>query len=226
MVMRGHFKPVTFVNIDMMASGLKQFSQLAAIDASQIVSLAEVTMNSLIWNDNVDSTDFLARIDLLASQGYTVMISDYLRYFRLRNYLRRYTQKPIGIVLSVRDFHHLFDEKYYEGLEGGILEAFGKLFPDNTYVYVYPSRPRGTDPSAQVTLDNVQVPDNLRHLLEHLKVNNKMLALTPSDDRHMHIDAVEVLAGLRRGRGRWEEDVPEAVAHSIIERRLMGYDSE
>ena len=226
MVMRGHFKPVTFVNIDMMASGLKQFSQLAAIDASQIVSLAEVTMNSLIWNDNVDSTDFLARIDLLASQGYTVMISDYLRYFRLRDYLRRYTQKPIGIVLSVRDFPHLFDEKYYEGLEGGILEAFGKLFPDNTYVYVYPSRPRGTDPSAQVTLDNVQVPDNLRHLLEHLKVNNKMLALTPSDDRHMHIDAVEVLAGLRRGRGAWEEDVPEAVAHSIIERRLMGYDSE
>ena len=72
----------------------------------------------------------------------------------------------------------------------------------------------------------MQVPDNLRHLLEHLKVNDKMLALTPLDDRHMHIDAVEVLAGLRRGRGAWEEDVPEAVAHSIIERRLMGYDSE
>jgi len=226
MVMRGHFKPVTNVNIDMMASGLKQFSQLAAVDANQIVSLAEVTMNSLIRNDNVDDADFLARIDLLASQGYTVMISDYLRYFRLRDYLRRYTQKPIGIVLSVRDFHYLFDEKYYEGLEGGILEAFGKLFPDNTYVYVYPSRPRGTEASAQITLDNVEVPRKLRHLLAHLKENDKMLALIPLDDRHMHIDAAEVLANLRHGRGSWENDVPEAVARHIIANRLMGYDSE
>ncbi|MEI7613514.1 MAG: TonB-dependent receptor [Betaproteobacteria bacterium] len=226
MVMRGHFKPVTCVNVDMMASGLKEFSQLDAVDNTQIVPLAEVTMNSLIRNDNVDDADFLARIDLLASQGYTVMISDYLRYFRLRAYLRCYTQKPIGIVLSVRDFHYLFDEKYYEGLEGGILEAFGKLFPDNTYVYVYPSRPRGTEPSAETTLDNVQVPVNLVHLLDHLKVNQKMLSVTPLDDRHMHIDASEVLAGLRHGRGAWENDVPEAVAKRIIEGRLMGFDTE
>ena len=226
MVMRGNFKPVTCVNVDMMASGLKQFSQLAAVDDSQIVSLAEVTMNSLISGDNVDGADFLARIDLLASQGYTVMISDYLRYFRLRAYLRRYTQKPIGIVLSVRDFHYLFDEKYYEGLEGGILEAFGKLFPDNTFVYVYPSRPRGPDSSTQITLDNVKVPAKVHHLLDHLKENDRMLALTPLDDRHMHIDVTEVLAGLRRGRGTWENDVPDAVARRIIEGRLMGYDTE
>ena len=226
MVMRGHFKPVTSVNEDMMASGLKQFSQLAAVEDSQIVSLAEVTMNSLIHEDNVVDADFLARVDLLGSMGYTVMISDYLRYFRLRAYLRRYTQKPIGIVLSVRDFHNLFDEKYYEGLEGGILEAFGKLFPDNTYVYVYPSRPRGIDRSAEITLDNVQVPANLRHLLDYLKENNKMISLIPLDDRHMHIDASEVLSALRRGRGEWESDVPEVVARRIIERKLMGFDSE
>ncbi len=225
MVMRGHFKPVTRVNVDMMDSGLNQFSQLASVedDPGRVVSLAEVTMNSLIEGDEIDGADFLARIDLLASQGYTVMISDYLRFFRLRAYLRRYTQKPIGFVLSVRDFQYLFDLKYYEGLEGGILEAFGKLFPDNTYVYIYPSRPRGTEPSAQITLDNVQVPAKLRYLLEHLKVNKKMRALTPLDDSHMHIDAAEVLEGLRRGRGTWENDVPEEVARRIIEGRLMGY---
>ena len=183
-------------------------------------------MNSLISGDNVDGADFLARIDLLASQGYTVMISDYVRFFRLRAYLRRYTLKPIGIVLSVRDFAFLFDEKYYEGLEGGILEAFGKLFPDNTHVYVYPSRPRGTDASATVTLDNVQVPDNLRHLLAFLKENDKLVAVQPHDESHLHIDIADVLARLRRGRGDWEAEVPEAVAGRIIESRLLGYDTE
>ncbi len=224
MVMRGSFKPVTCVNVDMMAAGQRRFAALEGVEDERMVSLAEITMNSLISGDNVDGADFLARIDLLASQGYTVMVSDYVRFFRLRAYLRRYTQKPIGIVLSVRDFQFLFDEKYYEGLEGGILEAFGKLFPDNTHVYVYPSRPATDAP--MVTLDNVQVPDNLGHLFAHLVANDKLIAVEPVDDGHLHIDGSAVLADLRRGAGDWERDVPEAVARLITERRLLGYDSE
>ena len=208
----------------MMTAGQRQFSQIAAVDEKEIVSLAEITMNSLASGDNVDGADFLARVDLLASQGYTVMISDYLRYFRLRAYLRRYTQKPIGIVLSVRDFGVLFDEKYYEGLEGGILEAFGKLFPDNTHVYVYPARSR--DNGELVTLDTVQVPAHLRNLFAHLKDNGKLIAIHPLDENHLHIDAADVLAALRRGDPGWDADVPEAVAERIISGRLLRYDSE
>ena len=226
MVMRGSFKPVTCVNVDMMAAGLKQFSQLAAVDESSILQLAEITMNSLISGDNVDGADFLARVDLLTSLGFTVMISDYVRFFRLRAYLRRYTLKQIGIVLSVRDFGFLFDEKYYEGMEGGILEAFGKLFPDNTHVYVYPSRPRHADASELVTLANVKVPANLEHLLAHLISNDKLVAVQPDDNSHLHIDATEVWQGLRRGRGEWEKDVPDSVAQRIIDSRLLGFDTE
>jgi len=36
----------------------------------------------------------------------------------------------------------------------------------------------------------------------------------------------EVLAGLRRGRGEWVEDVPPAVAERIIGSRLLGFDTE
>lgn len=226
MVMRGSFKPVTCVNVDMMAAALKQFSQLAAVDESSILQLAEITMNSLISGDNVDGADFLARVDLLTSLGYTVMISDYVRFFRLRAYLRRYTLKQIGIVLSVRDFDFLFDEKYYEGMEGGILEAFGKLFPDNTHVYVYPARPRHADASELVTLANVKVPANLEHLLAHLISNDKLVAVQPDDNSHLHIDATEVWQGLRRGRGEWEKDVPDSVAQRIIDSRLLGFDTE
>lgn len=224
MVIRGSFKPVTRVNVDMMNAGQRQFSQITAVDDTNMVSLAEITMNSLVTGDNVDNADFLARVDLLASLGYTVMISDYVRFFRLRAYLRRYTQKPIGIVLSVRDFEPLFDEKYYEGLEGGMLEAFGKLFPDNTHVYTYPSRARGE--SELVTLDTVTVPPHLRHLLTHLVENGKLVGIEHYDENVLHIDVGSVLSGLKKGRGRWEEDVPETVASAIIERRLLGFDTE
>lgn len=224
MVIRGTFKPVTRVNTDMMLAGRRQFSQIAAVAEQDIVSLAEITMNTLVSGDTVDGADFLARMDLLASQGYTVMISDYVRFFRLRAYLRRYTEKPIGIVLSVRDLLALFDEKYYDGLEGGILEAFGKLFPDNTHVYVYPSRRRGE--AEMTTLANVPVPSHLRHLLAHLVESGKLIAIEPQDLAHLEIDATEVLAGLRHGRGEWEQDVPEEVARLIAERRLFGFDRE
>ncbi len=224
LVIRGSFKPVTNVNVDMMLAGQRQFTQLSGVDENSMVSLAEITMNSLVTGDNVDDADFLARVDLLASLGYTVMISDYVRFFRLRAYLRRYTQKLIGIVLSVRDFETLFDEKYYEGMEGGILEAFGKLFPDNTQVYAYPSRRRGE--TELVTLANAQVPPHLRHLYAHLTENRKLIGIEHYDENQLHIDVAEVLAGLRGGRGNWEKDVPEVVARQIIERRLLGYDSE
>lgn len=224
MVMRGDFKPVTCIDVDMISAGLKQFSQLAAVDESEIVSLAEITLNSLLSGDRVDGADFLARLDLLASQGYTVMISDYVRYFRLRAYLRRYTPKPIGIVLSVREFEVLFDEKFYDSLEGGILEAFGKLFPDNTHVYVYPVRLSAAQGAELITLANVEVPANLRHLLAHLVENTKLLAVEPVDDSHLHIDARQVLASLQAGRDDWQGSVPEGVARRIVAQRLLGYD--
>jgi hypothetical protein len=225
LVMRGHFRPVTCVNTDMMTASLAQFCRQEHVEETKLVSLAEITMNSLVsGNDELDGSDFLARMDLLASQGYTVMLSDYVRFFRLRAYLRRYTQKPIGIVLSVRDVANLFDEKYYEGLDGGMLEAFGKLFPDNTHVYVYPSRPAGE--TTLVTLHNVTVPHNLRHILAHLIENEKLVAIEPHDDSHLHIDAAQVLNGIRHGRGEWETDVPPGVAERIIEHRLFDFERD
>ena len=68
----------------------------------------------------------------------------------------------------------------------------------------------------------MQVPANLRHLLAFLKENDKLVAVQPHDDSHLHIDIAEVLTG----RGEWEADVPEGVAQRIIEQRLLGYDTE
>jgi len=223
LVIRGSFNPVTKVNVDMIESGKKQFVRENTVDDERLVSLAEITMNSLVTGDTVDGEDFLARVDLLGSLGYTVMISDYVRFFRLRAYLRRYTQKQIGIVLSVRDFDYLFDLKYYQGLEGGILEAFGKLFPDNTSVYVYPSR--RADEDTLTTLDTVQVPSNLTHLLAHLVDNKRLVPFAEYDDSLLHIDMRKVLSDLQRGRGAWEQNVPESVAQQIIERHLLGFDT-
>src|SRR5882757_5282477 len=100
----------------------------------------EITMRNLLAGGQIDLTDFLARAEILAAAGKTVLISDYFEYYRLAAYLTRYTTEPIAVTMGAASLQELFTEQYYAGLEGGILEAFGKLFTKDLRIYVYPLR--------------------------------------------------------------------------------------
>ena len=218
-VIRGSFKPPTNVHLDMMNSAIKHFSKEEGVEEDKILVVAEITLNELYSDSDDADSDFLARVDLLNQLGFSVLISDYLRFFRLRSWIRRYTQNRIGIMLSVLDFDYLFAEQYYEGLEGGILEAFGKLFSDNTNVYVYPTIRDGK----LISLDNVNVDPSLNHLLKHLTSNNAMVSADIQDVRNLDISAREVVKELPNGRGDWEQKLPAMVSKSIIEKELFGF---
>ena len=82
--------------------------------------------------------DFLARADVLAACGMTVLISDYFEYYRLAAYLARNTSRKLGVVMGAGSLRELFDEQYYADLDGGILESFGRLFKNDLKLYVYP----------------------------------------------------------------------------------------
>jgi len=218
-VIRGSFKPPTKVHMDMKETAVNHFLKEEGVEADKLLVVAEITMNELTGQGSDANSDFLARVDLLNELGFSVLISDYLRFFRLRSWIRRYTPNRIGIVLSVLDFYYLFDEEYYAGLEGGILEAFGKLFSDNTHVYVYPTIRDGK----LVTLDNVKVEDELRFLLKHLIHNEAMVSADIIDVKNLEISAREIAKKIPDGKGDWQKLLPAATAKSIIKRKLFGY---
>jgi len=125
----------------MIEQGFKTFAKKSDVDQSNSIVLTEISLNDPFGNDlNVPEEDLVVRIKLLNALGYSVMVSDYTRYFSLRAYFRQYTNHQIGIVLGMINVREIFDEDRYAGVEGGILEGFGKLFPDNTRLYVYPER--------------------------------------------------------------------------------------
>ncbi|MCK9506499.1 MAG: hypothetical protein M0Q95_20250 [Porticoccaceae bacterium] len=218
LVLRGSFNPPTKVHVDMMECALRQFTEEEGLSPASISKMAEITMADIAKDKEQADAVFLARVELLASLGYNVLVSDYLRFFRLRSWIRRYTQNNIGIVLSVLDFSQIFDTRFYEGLEGGLLEAMGKLFSDNTYVYVYPAKMN----DALVTLDNVEVPNQVVHLLKHLVANRAMVPAKYHREEHMHIVAGETLKMIASGKGEWEDNVPESIAEIIKARNLFG----
>jgi hypothetical protein len=216
--MRGSFSPPTKIHLDMSEAALKLCEQGGGCTGG-VLNVAEITMSDLGADGNVDDPSFLARVDLLSQLGFNVLISDYLRFFRLRSWIRNFTKSRLRITLSVHDLNNIFDEKFYEGLEGGILVALGQLFSDDTTVFVYPAEINGE----VVTLQNAQVPDQVRHLLKHLVENGSLVPIEEFNADNLHITPKSLSREIALGRGDWEALLPDGVAEQVIEKKLFGF---
>jgi len=221
LVERGSFRPVTKVNIDMINSAHERFAAEPEVDADQIAELMEITMRSLLVTGSIDLGDFLARADVLAAAGKTVLISDYFEYYRLADYLTRYTAAPIAVTMGVASLQDLFEEKYYAGLEGGILEAFGKLFTKDLRIYIYPLQDQVT--GALRTVENVEMPGDSRSLYRHLVERGRIKQLDNFDHNVLHIFSRDVLKRIKEHDVAWESMVPSEIADVIKRRRFFGH---
>src|SRR6202049_213039 len=221
LVERGSFRPVTKVNIDMIKSAYERFSSEPEVEPGQVVELMEITMKNLLATGKIDLSDFLARADVLAAAGKTVLISDYFEYYRLAAYLTRYTSEPIALTMGVASLLDLFTEKYYVELEGGILEAFGKLFTKDLRIYVYPWK----DPVAGqlTTVQNIQMPGDLHSLYCYLVERGRIKQLDNFDETVLHIFSRDVLRRIKDNDASWETMVPPEIAQVIKDRHFFGY---
>jgi len=218
-VERGSFRPVCNPNIDMLMCAHEEFSKSLA-QGEQVVELAEITMRNLIVGGQIDYRDFLARADVLAAAGKTVLISDYFEYYRLAAYLRKHTSRPIAITLGAASVLTLFEEKYYADLDGGILESFGRLFKNDLRLYVYPY----LDPKTQQlsTVDNLEIAPDLSKLYGHLVDRGCILQLQNYDPNCLKIFSRDVLELIKEGDERWEQMVPSPIAEIIKRRGFFG----
>jgi len=220
LVERGSFRPIIKTTLDMLNCAQAQFVQEPHVQGEEIVVLMEMTLKNLTDEGVIDHKDFLDRVDLLSALGKTVLISNYARYFRLASYLFRYTKKMIAIAMGVPSLRELFEEKYYTDLEGGILEAFGRLFKNELRLYVYPLQESVT--GSIITAGNLRVAPNLQHLYTYLIENHFIQSIKDYNDAFLPMFSRDVLAKIRSGDTAWEIMVPPQVAHIIKERRLFG----
>jgi hypothetical protein len=221
LVERGSFRPVTKVNIDMIDCAHERFAAEPEVANDQIVELMEITMRNLLEEGQINLTDFLARADVLAAAGKTVLISDYFEYFRLAAYLARYTSRPIAVTMGVASLQDLFKEEYYANLEGGILEAFGKLFTKDLRIYVYPLKDPATGELS--TVQNIRMPGDVHTLYCHLVERGRIKQLDNFDESVLHIFSRDVLRRIKEEDPSWESMVPPEIAEVIKQRHFFGY---
>ncbi len=218
LVMRGSFKPPTKIHLDMTEATIEQLKSTGGLSERGVLNVAEITMSELTSDGEQDDASFLARVDLMVKLGYHVLISDYLRFFRLRSWIRNFTNKRIAVVMTIYDLNKIFDEAFYDGLEGGILAAMGKLFSDDTNVFVYPAEIDGK----LITLKNAELSEKVKHLLDYLVLNKSIVAIEKYNEENLHISPPELAIQMRNGIGDWENELPPGVAEEIIEKNLFG----
>ena len=220
LALRGSFRPVTKVNVEMYLNSIKLFLKQKNVDLEKTQVVFEITLSNLKTDGEIDEQDFLDRAKLLCSLGQTVLISDFKEYYKLVEYFSLYTKKKIGLTMGINNLIEIFDPKYYIHLSGGILEAFGKLFFKNVKVFAYPTLDKD---GLIVNSDNLKVHPRMKELYKFFKYNGKVEDVVDYDIDHLKIFSREVLKLINSGDSKWEDMLPKGVSKLIKEQKLFGY---
>ena len=221
LALRGSFRPVTKVNMDMFERARELFLAEKTVDEENAKIIFEITLANLRAEGKINERDFLDRAELLCSLGQNVMITNFQEYYRLVEYFAQFTKARMALAMGVYNLIQIFDEKYYRHLSGGILEAFGKLFFKDLKVYLYPLKNHET--GEFITSETLKVHPRMKELYKFFKYNGKMLDIKDFNPEILDILSREVLKKITKGEEGWEEMLPEGIAETIKEHRLFGY---
>ncbi|MEZ4938321.1 MAG: TonB-dependent receptor [Crocinitomicaceae bacterium] len=222
LLVRGRFRPITFVHLDMVEAGYQQFLKDKEVKKDKLEVVFELTLKDLTHDGKISDKDFVDRAELISSMGYTVMISNYLKHYKMVDYLSGLNRgKKIGVLLGIYQLQTIFEEKYYDNLPGGLLEAFGRGFGHNMKLMVYPAN--DVETGDLYDFSKFKAPLNLKGLLQYMVDNNKLEGIEGYNEKYLNIHSDDVLEKIRAGAVSWEDDVPENVAKAIKFYNLFGY---
>lgn len=220
LALRGSFRPVTIVNMDMYQKSLDKFMTQNNLAKENTKVVFEITLSNLLAEGSLDEIDFLDRADLLCSLGQTVMISNFQEYYKLTEYFSKYTDQKIALAMGVSSLLNIFEEKYYTHLTGGILEGLGKLFRNTMKIYLYPMI--GNEEQI-VDSTNLKVDLHIKELYKFFKKNNQIIDIEDYEKDHLSIFSRDVLKLLQQNQNGWENKLPEGISKIIQEKELFGY---
>ena len=220
-VLRGVFRPITYTGFDMLKTSYGLFKKDESYEKGNTLTFCEIALNSLPDTEIFEERDFLERVDILNNMGQNVMVSSFREFYRLVEHLSHYNITNLRIIMGVMTFLKVMDKNYYVHLKGGILEAFGKLFPGNMKLYLYPTieKEKGTLLNSR----NIIVPEDIKYLYKHLLYNRKILDIQNANIKKLHVQSDEIRKMICGNNDGWEEMVPKFVSKFIKSKKLFQY---
>ncbi len=222
MVVRGNFKPPTVVSVDAFKTSFNQFLNESEATEENSELIAEITIENLTRDYELDENDYLDRADMLCALGHKVIISNCTNHQGLIDYLKDYKIQQLGLVIGAIEIQEIFKKRYEENKNGRLLVAFGEIFTQNIRVYVYPAKFGSKDDL--LTVDSMQIPEGIKFLYSHLKEQKQIMAVKGFDKSLLDIIPSEILKDLRTlGNSSWEKALPPELVLIIKEKNAFGY---
>ncbi len=218
LLFRGSFRPFTNVHWDIFQRGKKKFLEKTGINNP--VFITEISMANLLNKGNLDKEDFLGRVNILCKLGFNVQISNRVKFYELKEYLRQFTFRQVSFLLGVKKLESIFNEEYYKELKGGLMEALGIIFSGNTQMYVYPKYEENGN---LITVDKMNVAERNKYLFVHFLTNKILHPLQGYDKKSLGITRKQVAREIAEGKPEWKNKVPTVVAEEIEKYKLFDY---
>ena len=224
---RGSFNPMTIGKWEIMEAGLAHHKTVHGLSGDEVLLVGGISLASLHTDHGWDGEDFLARVDMLAGMGVSVLVAQYGSDFSFVQRLNEYSTLSKALVVGTHSLAKVLDESHYLHLTGGLLEALGMMVSHNTTLYLYPVKL----PGREILLSQcVFLSQHKRQLLDYMRSAGLCSELTEAssmqgaekEEFREYVSAEEVRVLIENGEP-WQDYVPEKVARYIKNHKLYGY---
>jgi hypothetical protein len=221
LVFRGSFRPITYIAKDIINASIELFKKDEDYKPGNTLSFSEISLNDLLTEGAFDERDFLERVNMLNAIGQSVMISDIQEYYKLVELFSQFNIRKLRLVMGIPSLKGILDPKYYKDLNGGILEAMSKLFPENIKLYIYPTQK--LEDGELITSVDIVTEGSISYLYKYLQERKFIIDLKSNMSDQLRVKSREVLKMIEDGNPKWEKYVPMVVSKTIKEKKLFGY---
>lgn len=204
LIQRGEYQPVTVTHVDVLKKGIKQLQaeMPKGEKKSETLPLMEIVMPREMKAK--DLAEIESRLNVLASCGLHALVSNFTLFYQLKRFFRKNTQLPMAIVLGASKLERLFNEKHYQDLEGGLLEGLGKLFDEQTKIYVYPHK---TDKEC-LTSKSFRPKGSVAGIYDLFQSKGQIVDIAGCDEAGMYWHSEQVRTLMQKKDKSWEKLVP------------------
>ena len=224
LILRGVFRPFTNVHKNMLNSAKEKFIAELNDDKETVRQIAEINVQTGNELDITNEKDFLDRVKILCKLNYHVIVSSFKEHYKLVSYLSQSAEhKEVRITLGTPTLSHIFNAIHYNQVEGGILEALGRLFNRKLKLYIYPYKyDNGT---IETTKTFTPKDKTIKGLFEYLIQNNKIIDIPHLNESiTLDIQSDEILNKIKdKNSQEWEKYLPDIVVEEIKSKHLFEY---
>ncbi len=218
-IQRGSYRPVTKTHVDVLEKGMDQFKKDSKTTAKDSIVMFELTMHNLTQDGQLHEKDFLDRVSALCSLGHHVLVSNFFLFYRLKKFIRMYTDKPMILIMGASQLPKIFEESHYQDLDGGLLEGLGKLLDDKTKLYIYPHK----DNKSCMTTKSFFPEKKWLPIYQYFLAQKQIVDISACDeaDEYIHSDFVRDL--IQKKDKKWEACVPPSIRDMIKKEKLFNF---